>query len=243
MSGGRVARLFRSAISGTFFVLYGIFALPFAAVLPLPLVSPRLGRAVVRLFYRIFVFTARVVRLYTVEVSDADRRRLAGLRGCVVAMNHISLIDICVILAHLPDSVCIAKASAKRNPFLSAVVSKLFISNDVGGEAAVAEAVAFLEKGVNVVVFPQGTRGGTTLHRGAARISLASRAHVVVVHADYDPVVLAKGQPWYDVGDRVIRIRLSVRDEIVPEGRDCRREAVAMTARIAASMEIATPRD
>lgn len=236
-------RLPRAALSGFFFLAYGLFALPFAVLLPLPIVPKRLGRWGVRLFYRVFVFLARLTGLYTVRLATGDRRLApSGGRGRIVVMNHVSLIDICVLLAHLPDSVCIAKAAAKRNPFLSAVVRKLFIANDKGGEATLAEAKAYLEKGVNVVVFPQGTRGGAKLQRGAARLALAAQTDILAYRIAYDPVVLAKGQPWWDVGDGVIRITLTARGLIPVTGPNDHRTAVALTDRIAEAIGTPAPR-
>ncbi len=220
-------RIPRACLSGLFFFLYGSFALPFAVLIP---VCPRSrGRAGVRFFYRLFVWCARLTGLFTVT---ADAFPDASPRGRIVVMNHVSLIDICVLLAHLPDAVCIVKAAAKRNPFLSAVVSRLFIANDTGGEATLAEATAHLARDVHVVVFPQGTRGGEKLHRGAARLALAAGADVLAYRISYDPVVLAKGQPWWDVGDRIIRIRLACRGLIPVSGANDHRNAVALTARI-----------
>ena len=203
-------RLPRSALSGAFFVIYGLFALPFAALLPF--MTRRAGRLSVRLLYRLFVFLARITGLYAVRF-DPPPPAPDG-RGRVFVMNHVSLIDICVLLANLSDSMCIAKASAKRNPFHSVVVNRLMIANDSGGEKTVADAVRHIEEGVNVVVFPQGTRGGESLRRGAARIALA------------------KGQPWWDVGDKIIRISVELRGTLRAERPNDRPAAVAMTDEI-----------
>ena len=227
-----LVRLPRSALSGAFFVVYGLFALPLAVLLPF--MTRRAGRMSVRMLYRLFVFLARTTGLYAVKF-DPPPEAPDG-RGRVIVMNHVSLIDICVLLANLPDSICIAKASAKSNPFHSVVVNRLMIANDSGGEKTVADAVRHIADGVNVVVFPQGTRGGAKFHRGAARLALATGAAIEAWHIAYDPVVLAKGQPWWDVGDRIIRIALAHRGSIRPEGSNDHRTAVALTARIAAAI-------
>ncbi len=221
-------RLPRACLSGIFFFLYGSFALPFAVLLPI--CPRRLGRAGVKFFYQLFVVFARLTGLFTVEADKPPTESLSS--GRIIVMNHVSLIDICVLLAHLPDAVCIAKAAAKRNPFLSAVVSRLFIANDKGGEATLAEVADHLARGTHVVIFPQGTRGGTKLHRGAARLALATGAQILAWHISYDPVVLAKGQPWWDVGSKIIRIRLACRGLIQVEGVNDHRHAVALTERI-----------
>ena len=106
------------------------------------------------------------------------------------------------------------------------------IANDSGGEKTVADAVRHIKEGVNVVVFPQGTRGGESLRRGAARIALAARCDVVAYRISYDPVVLAKGQPWWDVGDKVIRISVELRGTLRAERPNDRTAAVAMTDEI-----------
>ena len=220
-----LVRLPRSALSGAFFVVYGLFALPLAVLLPF--MTRRAGRMSVRMLYRLFVFLARTTGLYAVKF-DPPPEAPDG-RGRVIVMNHVSLIDICVLLANLPDSICIAKASAKSNPFHSVVVNRLMIANDSGGEKTVADAVRHIADGVNVVVFPQGTRGGESLRRGAARIALAARCDVVAYRISYDPVVLAKGQPWWDVGDKVIRVSVALRGTLRAEGPNDRPAAVAMT--------------
>ena len=230
-------RIPRALLSGFFFLFYGGFALPFALLLPI--LPRRVGRWVVRFFYQLFVLLARLTGLYTVRLSARPARCPAASdspAGRIVVMNHVSLIDICVLLAHLPDAVCIAKASTKRNPFLAMEVRKLFIANDKGGAATLAEAKEYLERGVHVVVFPQGTRGGTKIYRGAARLALATGASIEAWHIAYDPVVLAKGQPWWDVGDKIIRIALVHRETIRPTGPNDHHTAVALTARIAAAI-------
>lgn len=233
-------RLPRAALSGAFFVLYGLLALPFAILLPFPFVPKSWGRWGVRFFYRLFVLLARWTGLYTVRHTSCARRPAEkGGQGRIVVMNHVSLIDICVLLAHLPDAVCIAKAAAKRNPFLSAVVSKVFIANDKGGEVTLAEAKDYLDRGIHVVVFPQGTRGGEKLQRGAARLALAAGADIQAFRIAYDPVVLAKGQPWWDVGDKIIRITLEDRGLILVKGPNDYHHAVALTRQIGAAVGVA----
>ena len=237
-------RLPRAALSGAFFVLYGLLALPFAILLPFPFVPKSWGRWGVRFFYRLFVLLARLTGLYTVRrvaaTKHSDDQTVAdSSRGRIIVMNHVSLIDICVLLAHLPDAVCIAKAAAKRNPFLSAVVSKVFIANDKGGEVTLAEAKDYLDRGIHVVVFPQGTRGGENLQRGAARLALAAGADIQAFRIAYDPVVLSKGQPWWDVGDKIIGITLEDRGLISVEGPNDYHHAVALTRQIGAAIGVA----
>lgn len=100
------------------------------------------------------------------------------------------------------DAKEVAKAAAKRNIFLGAVVKTVFIPNDSGAEKAIEDSRRFLERGVNVIIFPEGTRVSSDakklrLNRGAARLALASKAPLVACHIEYDPPVLGKKQAWF----------------------------------------------
>ena len=211
-----VMKLLRTILAAHFFLSYGVLAVVFAPVLALPVFTRRGLRRLIRFYYRAFVACARATRLFRVELDEATRATLASLHGAVVVMNHVSLIDIVVILAHIPDATAIAKAAVLKNPFLSIVARRMFIVNTGDAEATVSAAVRSLGAGVNVVVFPQGTRGGATFHRGAAHIALSSRAPIQPVRIDYDPSVLTKGQPWWNVGARTIRITLCALPPIIP---------------------------
>ena len=147
-------RVARGALSGLFFVIYGLFALPFALLLPIPIWPKKLVRAAVRACFRLFVFLARVTHLFRVECAAEDRAALKSLRGAIVVMNHVSLIDAVILMVHLGDSTGIAKAAAKRNPFLGAVVRTVFIPNDSGAEKALEDSTRLLEEGLNLVIFP-----------------------------------------------------------------------------------------
>jgi len=227
----------RYCLGSAFFFLYGAFALPLAPVI---LVLPsRWVRFAVRSFYVGFVRLARLCRLYRVDMDAGTLAALRDCRGRIVVMNHISLIDICIILAHLPDSTAIAKAAALKNPVLAAEVKKMFIVNDEDPMAIVGKARQLLAQGLNIVVFPQGTRGGPKLHRGAARLALELKAEILPVKISYDPVVLGKHQPWYYVGEREIKIRLEAGRPIIPQGESNYRNARELTGLIAERLSLA----
>ena len=160
MKGPLWKRLPRSLLGGCFFVLYGLGSLAIGGLLfpPLALVGARRAmRALVRAGWRLFVWGGRWTGLFRIVISPADRARLATARGYVVVANHLTLIDIVVLMALLPDATAVAKAAARGNFFYSRIVRGMFLVND-DPLRVLEEAKKVLAQGVDLVVFPQGTR-------------------------------------------------------------------------------------
>lgn len=214
-------RLARSILSAAFFCLYGLGSLLIGGLLFPPLAlfrARRAMRALVRFSWRLFVWGADGTGLFRVVVSPEDRRRLAAARGRVIVANHVTLIDVVVLMAFLPDSTAIAKAEAGTNFFYSLVVKGVFLVND-DPQRVLEEAGRLLAGGTSLVVFPEGTRVPVgaphrRFRRGAAQIALHAGAPVLPVVITCDPPVLGKGQPWYDAADRTVVWTLRVREEI-----------------------------
>ena len=214
-------RLPRSALALFFFIAFGVGGLVLGCVFFPPLMlfrARRAMRALVRGGYRLFVGVGRVTGLFRVVMSAEDRARLASMRGRVVVASHPSLIDVVILLARLPNATAVAKAAAGRNFFYSRVVNAAFLVNDEP-RRVLEEAQDLFARGGNLVIFPEGTRTPADaprrkLHRGAAQIALHAGAPVAGVSVACDPPVLAKGQPWWDVGDRTITFTLHVCGEI-----------------------------
>lgn len=236
----RLIRCFwRSLLAGVFFACYGIGSLAIGGILFPPIVllrmifnAPESGsawrlsvvkglnklmRRLIRLSWKLFVWGGRVTGLFIVHISEEDKSRLAKTHGAVVVANHLTLIDVVVLSVFLPDATAIAKAAARKNFFYSLIVRGVFLVND-DPMRVMEEAKSCLADGVNLIVFPQGTRTpngvGTPLRRGAAQIAIHAGVPIVPVVISCDPPVLAKDQAWYDVADRTVVWTLRVCDEI-----------------------------
>lgn len=235
-------RVARAILSGVFFVAFGVGALFFSLVLlfPLPSTWPR---KLLKASFRLFVWLARMAHLFRVELSPDDREALAALRGTVVVSNHPSLIDIVILISLMGESVCVTKKATGRNPFLRMIVRNVLIVND-GPIEVLSRASRLLAKGVNVIVFPEGTRTPAdapehVFLRGAAQIALRAPAPVETVFISSDPPVLGKGQPWWDVGARniVYTVRCKGSIDRAASGGDAttdsmRSEAMKLTAQM-----------
>jgi 1-acyl-sn-glycerol-3-phosphate acyltransferase len=167
----------------------------------LPLMSrPRgraFGRAVIAHGYGCFWRAARISGLL-----HMDARALDGLeaeRGLIVVANHPSMLDAVMLVARLPRSACVMKASLARNPFLGAGARLArYIRND-STYGMVRLAVADLQQGGQLVLFPEGTR--TTcwpvnpFHSAVGLIAKRARSPVQTVFIDTESPYLGKGWP------------------------------------------------
>ena len=230
-------RFVRSILCAVFFLLFGVGGLLFSFVLLFPL-PQAFSRRALRTSFRFFVWLGRKTRMFRVEMSPEDRQRLASLRGAVLVSNHLTLIDAVILISLAGDSVCVTKEAVSRNPFMRAVARNILIVNDSPVDV-VRSAGRYLSSGVNVMVFPEGTRTPANapehvFRRGAAHIALQAGAPVETVSLSCDPPVLGKGQPWWDVGERTIVYTLRCRGRIGgPEACGGRESDVSARARAA----------
>jgi 1-acyl-sn-glycerol-3-phosphate acyltransferase len=223
-------RFLRSILSAAFFLMFGAGGVLFSFLLLFPVPKP-CARRILRCLFRFFVWAGEKVRLFDVAISDDDRRRLGAVSGVVVVANHQTLIDAVILISLLGDSVCVTKEAVSRNPFMRVVARKILIVNE-GPVSVVRAAAKYLQSGVNVVVFPEGTRTPAdapehVFRRGAAHIAIQSGSPVETISMRCNLAILAKNQPWWDVGCRTAVYSVECRGRIVPESFS----APAMTAK------------
>lgn len=233
-------RFFRGCLSSVFFIIYGLGGLVVGfGVLPILFLFgsrvSRVARLIIRGSYIVFVHLAKVLGLFRVEVDKKGLDKIKSVRSHVIVANHPSLIDIVILTSLLPASTGFAKEAAARNPFYSRVVKSVFISNE-NPAAALEEGIKALKNGLNVIIFPQGTRTRQgevrKLHRGAANVALRAGVPILPLRIKTNIPVLGKGQPWWDVGSSVVVYTIEVGDVIFSHEEPSRMAAVELTKRI-----------
>jgi 1-acyl-sn-glycerol-3-phosphate acyltransferase len=159
----------------------------------------RLGRAMIsfgyRQFWRVAAFSG-MIRLHS-DALDVlrDEARL------IVVANHPSMLDALMLVARLPRSACVMKASLMRNPFLwpGARLAR-YIRND-SPHGMVRLAVEDLAQGGQLVLFPEGTRTTrrpvNAFRPGFTLIAKLAQAPIQAVFIDTDSPYLAKGWPLW----------------------------------------------
>jgi len=113
---------------------------------------------------------------------------------------------------------CIVKGALWRNPFFRAPVAAAdYIRND-DSEALLADCVAALERGENLIIFPEGTRtasdGTFKLQRGAAHVALRARRDITPVLIRCRPVMLARDVRWWKMTPQRSQYDIEVREDI-----------------------------
>jgi 1-acyl-sn-glycerol-3-phosphate acyltransferase len=134
-------------------------------------------------------------------VVHNPERILAG-RGAVYASNHVSWYDVFAIASVLPRYTFIAKAELRKIPIFgigaeSAGVVFLARENRKAAFESYHGAAAEVQRGKNVVVFPEGTRGREyalrPFKKGPFVLAIAAKAPVVPVLVYGAREVMRKG--------------------------------------------------
>ena len=193
---------FRGAVTISLFLLFGAGALLLSALMPI-LRTPRRCQPLVRATWIPFAALMRLAGIVGVERGNLSPE----LRGCVIAANHPSLIDVVLVTALVPRTLYVAKPALLRNPFMASIVRHTSLPAD----ERLPEAVSgYLCEGWNVLVFPEGTRspaeGGLgEFRRGVAQLILRTGAPLVCLGIGVTQRILAKGQkPWCVGAKRVV---------------------------------------
>ena len=186
-------------------VVLGLMSLGWnlVALLLYPLLSRprgrRVGRATIAWGYGVYWRFAELTGMMVLRAEALD-----GLRdepGLIVVANHPSMLDALMLVARLPRSACVMKASLMRNPFLGpgARLAR-YLRNDTPS-GLVRLAVDDLRQGGQLVLFPEGTR--TTrrpinpFRPGFTLIAKMAGSPIQAVFIDTDSPYLGKGWPLW----------------------------------------------
>ncbi len=165
-----------------------------------------------------FLFFARgwartILAFCGISARLLHAERLQGARSVIVAANHESFVDILVLLARLPFQVrFLAKRGVFGVPILGwSIRAAGFIPVDRGdrtrGAATVEAALARLEKGRSLIVFPEETRTRTgelsDFKKGAALLAIRSGLPLLPVGIAGTRRILAAGR-WLMRPGRVV---------------------------------------
>ena len=138
--------------------------------------------------------------------------------GTLILANHPSLIDVIFLIAFTRHADCIVKSALLTNIFTRwPILTAGYIAND-SPEGVINAAKESLDKGNNLIIFPEGTR--TTpgqplaLQRGAANIATRINKDITPVIITCSPTTLTKKDKWYQVPKSKIMFTIKVNKQL-----------------------------
>jgi 1-acyl-sn-glycerol-3-phosphate acyltransferase len=171
-------------------------------------------RAAIRRLFGAWLGWLHGTGVVVVEWEGFERQTLQS--GTVYIANHPTLIDATIMLARLPDAVCIFKPSLMSNPAIGPAAAMAgYVRGDTGLDLIKAAATKVAE-GQSLLIFPEGTRTaeGTILGRmkpGFALIADRAQAPVTLIVVSATAGLVTRGRPWWPAPDILPgRVRVSL---------------------------------
>lgn len=232
-------KLLRILLTGfSFFVFSSFGAFVAYVVLPLavrgirdPLERRKAAQRALHRATGVYIGFMRRVGLFRLYTPKELPPILAEARPAVIISNHPALLDILWLVHTIPQATFLAKADWFRNPLIAPILrlgghvpapgARPGTEGAAESRAVLDAMVETLESGLNLVIFPEGTRsppgGLRPFHRGAFEAAMRAKVPLVCMEIRVDPPILLKGQPWYVVPDVTPTVSISVREIIEPE--------------------------
>jgi len=212
-------------VLATLFIWHVVLNCAFASFvcgMPLALLVPRRLDPQRKLPHRVGVFWwGRMVWMLNpfikLEIEGAERLRSGG--PYLIITNHQSLLDVLVVMALGGDFKWVSGLRFFKIPLFAWYMRvtgymAVDMKNPFGAGAILAEAGQWIDKGVSVGVFPEGTRSQTGevghFKAGAFRVAVDKQVPVVPIAIDGTRKILPKGS-WTYLGDSpftTIRVRV-----------------------------------
>ncbi|MGH1439458.1 MAG: lysophospholipid acyltransferase family protein [Cellvibrionaceae bacterium] len=158
-----------------------------------------LTRKAISFSCRFYLNSMRFLKLMTYTIKPEST---INVKGKLIIANHPSLLDAFFILGMCPNLCCIAKEALWKNPYTAFIVRMAdYIHN--GTDDFIEQAKKRLEKGENILIFPEGTRNAyddqLDFKRGAANIAILAECDILPILIECYPRAMQKGEKPYSI--------------------------------------------
>jgi 1-acyl-sn-glycerol-3-phosphate acyltransferase len=175
-------------------------------------------REAIRRLFATWVAWLGAAQLVKVTWSGLGEKPLP--RQTVYVANHPGLIDATLLLARIPDAICIFKPSLVRNPFLAPAAIMAGYAPGDSGVDLVRGVAGKAAAGCSVLIFPEGTRTepGAVLNSfkpGFAIIARRAAVPIQLLVIRSDRELLPRNRVWWSVPRFPIRVDIRV-DQRLP---------------------------
>src|ERR1700681_1518685 len=181
-------------VLGLICLSWTVLALPLYVLLP-QRPGTAVGRAGIMAGFRGYTRWLSVVRAYRLDLSAIDALRDGP--ALILAPNHPCMIDALLILTRHPNLVCVMKSDVLKNVFLG---SGARLAGNICNDAPlqmIREAVADLQRGGVLLLFPEGTRSiQAPLNRLKASVGVIAKQAAVPVQT----LIIETASPYLSKG-------------------------------------------
>lgn len=147
-------------------------------------------------------------------------KEISDIRNKIIVASHPTYIDIVILIALIPGSVCIAKNSLLKNPIMKNIVEMLYITNDYDIDTFKQKSKEALQQGFNIIIFPAGGRTDAyediRIHKGAALIAIENDVPIIPVKITVNQNFLKKNKSMIDLGEQTAVFDLKLQLPIIP---------------------------
>lgn len=170
-------------------------------------------RNIIAYVFKAFLILIDILGLYKTKFHGLER--LLTLKGSLIIANHPCLLDVVVIMANLKQVQCIVKKELWGSYFLGGVMrSAGYICNDMDPMTLLEVCKEELNRGQNILIFPEGTRSTPgqpiQLQRGFGNLALAANANIQSLIVNCDPLMLTKEDKWYKIASKKVNIKVKL---------------------------------
>lgn len=173
---------------------WSVVAIPAYLLLPRELGS-RLGRSGFTRMSGLYVLCLRLLGAYRFDLRELDS--LKDGPAMILTPNHPSMIDAVLVVARHPRIVCVMKSQIMNNVLLGAGARLARYIRNQPPRRMVLDAVAELQRGESLLLFPEGTRTRTPpvnpFSTSAGLIAKRAKVAVQALIVETDSPYLCKG--------------------------------------------------
>lgn len=159
-------------------------------------------RSVICHTFKLFLIMIKFLGI--LSVTTRGIACLKNMQGKLIICNHPSLVDVVIIMAHIKNVQCLVKSKLWSNPFVGRIVKAAgYIPNDIDPESFLQQCRQMLNRGENIIIFPEGTRSvpgqKIKMGRGVANLALCAETGIQALTLTCTSPYLIKGAKWYQI--------------------------------------------
>ena len=196
----KIKELYRSFVLISLFVFFGLGALVLRYCVFSFEKDNKKNYKTLQKSWEFMVWLLSVTGIIDLRVEDVER--LKSIKNSIIVSTHPSFVDIVILMSIIPYSTCFVAEKLSKNPFFKGMVKLLFIFE--GKDSWLNDAKQMLDNGLNVIMFPMGTRHRKTefprIRRGASLLAQKTGKNIVMLNLEQSFDFLQIHQPFYEAG-------------------------------------------